>query len=28
VVNHYDSFKGLHLTHQQKQDLVQYLESL
>ena len=28
VVNHYDSFKGLHLTQQQKQDLVQYLESL
>lgn len=28
VVNHYDSFKGLHLTEQQKQDLVQYLKSL
>jgi hypothetical protein len=28
VVNHYDSFKGLHLTQQQKQDLVEYLKSL
>jgi hypothetical protein len=28
VVNHYDTFKGLHLTEQQKQDLVEYLKSL
>lgn len=28
VVNHYDSFKGLHLTQQQRQDLVEYLKSL
>ncbi len=28
VVNHYDSAKSLHLTDQQKQDLVEYLKSL
>jgi hypothetical protein len=28
VVNHYDSFKGLHLTSQEKSDLVEYLKSL
>jgi hypothetical protein len=28
VVNHYDSFKSLHLSDQQKNDLVEYLKSL
>jgi hypothetical protein len=28
VVNHYDTVKSLHLTDQQKQDLVEYLKSL
>jgi mono/diheme cytochrome c family protein len=28
VVNHYDSFKGLGLTEQEKKDLVEYLKSL
>lgn len=28
VVNHYDSFKGLELTEQEKKDLVEYLKSL
>jgi hypothetical protein len=28
VVNHYDSFKALHLTDQEKRDLVEYLKSL
>jgi cytochrome c1 len=28
VVNHYDSFKSLHLTDQEKKDLVEYLKSL
>jgi hypothetical protein len=28
VVNHYDTVKALHLTDQQKQDLVEYLKSL
>ena len=28
VVNHYDSFKSLHLTDQEKNDLVEYLKSL
>jgi hypothetical protein len=28
VVNHYDTLKSLHLTDQQKQDLVEYLKSL
>ncbi len=28
VVNHYDDFKSLHLTDQQKKDLVEYLKSL
>jgi hypothetical protein len=28
VVNHYDSFKSLHLTDQEKRDLVEYLKSL
>ena len=28
VVNHYDSFQGLGLTPQEKEDLVQYLRSL
>ncbi len=28
VVNHYDSVKSLHMTDQQKQDLVEYLKSL
>jgi hypothetical protein len=28
VVNHYDNFKSLHLTDQEKKDLVEYLKSL
>jgi len=28
VVNHYDSFKTLGLTEQEKKDLVEYLKSL
>ena len=28
VVEHYDSFFSLHLTNQQKKDLVEYLKSL
>jgi len=28
VVDHYDSFRGLKLTEQEKQDLVEYLKSL
>jgi cytochrome c peroxidase len=28
VVNHYDSFKRLELTEQEKKDLVEYLKSL
>jgi cytochrome c peroxidase len=28
VVNHYDSFKSLHLTDQEKKDLVEYLKSM
>ena len=28
VVNHYNSFKGLNLTDQEKRDLVEYLKSL
>jgi cytochrome c peroxidase len=28
VVNHYDRFKSLHLTDQEKKDLVEYLKSL
>ena len=28
VVNHYDIFKSLHLSDQEKHDLVEYLKSL
>jgi hypothetical protein len=28
VVNHYDRFKSLHLTDQEKNDLIEYLKSL
>jgi hypothetical protein len=28
LINHYDSFKSLHLTDQEKKDLVEYLKSL